>query len=172
MHKLFRSDGQKNLKNEQTIQCGTDKFVQRQSDSFYKRECIEGKHLLIQTDEMGLPVATSASIKKDKTDKTKADALRLEGELDFINKVYDLNYTILENEEEDSFLKNLLPKNRPLRGSLDTAYNIIFKIEGNYLVLYKASKILKIYLILKLLLLKNLMEEALQILMVIIWFLC
>ncbi len=112
--------------------CITDKFTQEQMINLYGKKCLQGKHLVIQASEEGTVIDTSDSISK----------ARLEGSLDFINKVYSLSYNILENKEDDKiiFLRDLLPKNIKLHGSRNRKYHIIFEIDNNYLILYKASK--------------------------------
>lgn len=120
--------------------CVVDRFIQGQDDNLYGKRCIDGRHLFIQTSKEGPAIATSASISPD---KNQVDGLRLEEKLDFKNKFYNPEYKILEEEGQDKnipFLKAFLPLDKKFFGSLNTKYKIIFKIEGNYLILYKASK--------------------------------
>ena len=122
--------------------CLTGNFSQGQDDNLYGRKCLEGRHLLIQTGEKDSSpaIATSASVSLD---KNQVDGLKLEGKLDFIGRVYNPTYRILTNKGSDKhipFLKKFLPLNKEFLGSSDKQYKIVFKMEGNYLVLYKASK--------------------------------
>ena len=120
--------------------CVYDRFSQGQSKNLYGIDCIEGKHLLIQTSKTGDAVSTSRAINKEKG----ASGLRLEGQLDFINKFYKPNYTILKDKGDDkkiSFLRDLLPKDEKFLGALNKEYRIIFKIMGNYLFYSKPLKI-------------------------------
>ena len=118
--------------------CIQDRFVQGADNNLYGIQCIEGKHLLLQTKKTGDRVSTSKAVGADNT-----DGLRLEGTLNFINEIYNPEYTILKNKEDDKqipFLRDFLPENERFFGSLNTKYRIIFEIRGNYLVLFKASE--------------------------------
>ena len=116
--------------------CVGDRFAQGQDDDLYGLECLEGKQLLIKTSKDGDLVSNS-------TVSDSAKGLRLEGNLTFINKFYTASYTILKNQADDKdipFLLNFFPKNEKFQGALNTEYRIIFKTDGNYLILYQASK--------------------------------
>ena len=122
-----------------------DRFIQGQADDLYGKECLAGQKLIVKVNADGPPVASSASIDHS----AGTDALRLEGQLDFINKIYKANYSVSPGEESDTnipFLKDFLPPNkRFIISNLYPAneskkYTIIFQIEGNYLILYKASQ--------------------------------
>ncbi len=117
-----------------------DRFIQGQADDLYGKECFEGRSLVVKVSEDGTPVASSASINQD----AGTDALRLEGELSFINKMYKAEYSVLEGKGSDkniTFLKDFLPLDQEFISTRSGTkkYNIIFKIEGSYLILYKAS---------------------------------
>ena len=130
------SQEEKNIIKNRCIQ---DRFVQGSDDNLYGIDCIEGKHLLIQTSKKGDAVSTSHAVNKEKG----TSGLRLEKKLDFINKFYKSNYTILKDKGDDkkiSFLRDLLPEDERFFGSLNKKYRIIFETKGNYLVLFKASK--------------------------------
>ena len=121
--------------------CIQDRFADGSDDTLYGIDCIEGKHLLIQTSKEGDMVSTSHAINKEKG----TSGLRLEEKLSFINKFYSPKYSILKNKGDDKkipFLLDFLPEDEQLRffGSLNKKYRIIFEIWGNYLVLFKASK--------------------------------
>ena len=126
--------------------CLVDNFSDGYEQDLYGRDCIEGKHLVIQTSQEGKPVSVSASLSFD---STQADGLRTEGHPDFITKVYDLEYEILERQGDDRnfpFLKDdfLIKQKQEMEekfyGSKSTKYNIVFRTEGDFLILYKASK--------------------------------
>ena len=113
-------------------------FAQGQDHNLYGKECIEGRHILIQTSKEGTPITKSTL----NTEDDKANIIRLEGRLSFMNEVYDLKYKIQKGEGHDyriHFLRSFLPENEHFLGSKNTKYNIIFKTEGNFLILYKAS---------------------------------
>lgn len=113
--------------------CITDIFSQGQDDKLYGIDCIIEKQLVIKTSEEGDEISTSQSI----------NGITLEEQLDFVNKVYQPSYQISVNEGDDKeipFLRDLLPEDKRLLGSLNTEYKIIFETRGNYLVLFKASK--------------------------------
>ena len=121
--------------------CVQDSFVDGSDDTLYGIDCIEGKHLLIQTSKEGDMVSTSHAVNKEKG----TSGLRLEGKLSFINKFYSPKYSILKNKGDDQkipFLLDFLPEDEQLRffGSLNKKYHYIFEIWGNYLILFKASK--------------------------------
>lgn len=111
----------------------TDTFAQGQDEELYGIDCIDGMHLLIETAKEGKRVATSHAV----------DGPRLEEELSFINKVYQLEYEILKNKGRDkkiAWLRDFLPENERFLGAPNKKYRIIFELHGNYLVLFKASE--------------------------------
>ena len=116
--------------------CIKDKFVQGQDDNVYGLECIEGEQLLIQTSKEGSLASTSHVADSAKGFKIK--------DVDFKNKSYiTQSYTLLKGQASDKdipFLSSFLPKDEEFRGSLGTKYRIIFKLMGNRLALFKASK--------------------------------
>ena len=129
-------DGSPAWKKFVKSRCIRDKFVQGHDDNVYGLECIEGEQLLIKTSEEGSLVSTSHVADSAKGLKIK--------DVDFKNKPYlPESYTILKGQasaEDLPFLLSFLPKDEELRASLGTEYRIIFKLMGNRLVLFKASK--------------------------------
>ncbi|MCZ0931847.1 MAG: zinc-dependent metalloprotease, partial [Oligoflexia bacterium] len=116
--------------------CVRHRFAQGQDDDLYGLKCIEGKQLVIETSENGEPVSTSEITES-------AKGLKLEGNLNFKNKFYNTSFNIKKGQGNDKafpFLLNFLPTDEEFTGDLNTKYHIIFKIWGNYLVLFKASK--------------------------------
>ncbi len=112
-------------------------FADGQTDNLYGRECIEGKHLVIKTNNDGELITTTASI----------NFLNLEKGVDFINRFYNPSYEIVQGGDDwIPFLKDFLPAGDQLAsarnffGSRNTEYRIIFQTLGNYLILNKASK--------------------------------
>ena len=135
------SQAQTKPKVFKTIQnrCITHDFRQGQDDSLYGKVCLEGKRLVIKTEKTGEPVSDSRAI------PTKAtEGFRLEGKLDFVGKFHNVPYKFVKGKGDDKhieWLGGFLPKDTEFfKGALGTEYQIIFKIMGNYLVLFKASK--------------------------------
>ena len=120
--------------------CIKHTFAQGHDENLYGLECIEGKQLVIKTSKEGALVSTSAVSNNDK-------GLRIEDGLKFKNKFYtSSSYDLLTNQGDNQiydFLSKFLPLDEKFQGALDTQYHIIFKTDGNYLTLYKASKELK-----------------------------
>lgn len=127
--------------------CVVNRFRPGYEKDLYGRDCIENKHLFIQTSEDGKPVATSVSLSSDPN--RGADGLRTEKNPGFITDFYDLEYAILKDEgrdkkfpflREDFLIKQKQDAEEKFYGSKNTKYKVVFKTEGNYLILYKASK--------------------------------
>ena len=118
--------------------CLRDIFAQGQDKNLFGIECIEGKKLIVRTAKKGKEISTSQTVSEE------ALGWDLDGkDLDFINKVYDLDYQVLKKKGDDKqipFLLDFLPSDNEFNGALNTKYEIIFKTMGNYLVLFKASK--------------------------------
>ena len=134
--KALREKAQEAIQNR----CIVHRFIDGINFNTYGKECIEGKHLFVRTHPTGTAVDTSASVSQEKNQES---GFRMEGQLDFKNNIYNSTYKMLENKGDDKkfpFLRNFLPPNKRFLGSLNTEYKIIFKTEGNYLILYKASK--------------------------------
>ena len=116
--------------------CIKDDFDQGSDDNIYGLECIEGKHLLIKTSKDG-----SSPVRISEVSDTET-GLRITDDLEFKNKFYiPKSYTVLKGYADDKevpFLLDFLPKDEKFKGSLGTKYRLIFKIMGNYLVLFKA----------------------------------
>ena len=116
--------------------CIKDLFSQGQDDNLYGLECIEGKILEIKTSKTGDFVSTSEVSNSEKD-------LKIDKNINFKNKFYRLSYNILKSKADATkipFLLNFLPTNEEFYGKKDTKYRIIFKPQGNYLTLFKASK--------------------------------
>ena len=119
-------------------------FPQGHADGLYGIKCINGKKLLIKTDEEGSLISNTEA----------GDGLRLEKTVDgktkkvgtipgVINEFYKLGYNIQKNKGDDKdipFLRKLLPQEERFYGSRKQDYHVIFKVIGNHLVLFKASK--------------------------------
>lgn len=126
--------------------CITDRFPEANIDNLYGIECIQEKNLFIQTENLQDLDISRKRIKQIATSHAINEkggiGLRLEGDIDSINTVYELDYKIIPNEgdaNKQAFLLNLLPENQRFLGSSNTKYQIIFKTVGNYLILFKAS---------------------------------
>ena len=120
-------------------------FSKQEKEGLYGLDCIEGKKLLIKTNLEGLFVSTTSAGEKLKLEITNKDGIIQETEavLNVINKFYKVSYELQPNKEDDReypFLKTLLTPEETFYGSRDHEYRIVFKILGNYLILYKASK--------------------------------
>ena len=133
------------LKDRKENRCISHDFEQGKDDDLYGKNCVESRSLFIKTSKEGIPTPTSASIPLDPTKKTE-DALRMEkgNKVDFLNKVYQLGYSISANKgnySQVSFLhEDFLSEKERFFGVPDTEYKIVFQALGNYLVLYKAAK--------------------------------
>ena len=119
---------------------GDDKqnLAVNQDVNVYGTACFSGLHLKIKTAEAGAPISTSKAVIPG-----NPYGIRLEGDVSFINRVYELDYTLLEgagSDQEVDWLASLLPVGRRFFGSPATEYRISFEIMGNYLVLLKASQ--------------------------------
>ena len=126
-----------NIASNKEDHCIGVDFAQGLDDNLYGIDCIEGKKLLIKTNKTGPLYSISHSVNRDGN-----GGLRLEDSIDFIKKVYTPKYTVLKDQGDDKdypFLRNFLSGNEEFKGSLNTKYHIVFQIEGNYLVLFKAS---------------------------------
>ena len=134
---LDKKESRKLVRNN----CIRDTFAQGQDKNLFGIECIEGKKLVVKTAKKGKEISTSQTVSEE------ALGWDLDGkDLDFINKVYDLDYKVLKKKGDDKqipFLLDFLPLDNEFNGALDTKYEIIFKTMGNYLVLFKASKDIK-----------------------------
>ena len=112
-----------------------------QDKDVYGKDCFHGLHLKIKTAQKGDPISTSRAVIPN-----NPFGIRLEEDLDFINRVYQLGYSLLKGEGSDnkeagaSWLTALLPAGKKFLGSPDTPYRISFEIMGNYLVLLKGSQ--------------------------------
>ncbi len=118
--------------------CINRQFRQGDAENLYGRECIEGKQILIQSSKTGKEVPTFTV-----TSSNKDLGIELEGDLDFTNKFHKLSYTISKDKGSDKtipWLRDLLPENIDFLGRPDTSYSIVFKIQGDYLVLFKSSE--------------------------------
>ena len=118
--------------------CINRQFRQGDAEHLYGRECIEGKQILIQSSKTGEEVPTFTV-----TSSNRDPGIELEGGLDFTNKFHKLSYTISKDKGSDKtipWLRDLLPENIDFLGRPDTSYSIVFKILGDYLVLFKAVK--------------------------------
>ena len=133
--------------------CIVDQFTDGSEHNLYGRECLEDKHLVIQTSPEGKPVVVSASLVSEegdsKYDPDKVDGLRTEENPEFISKIYDLEYKILKNKgddktypflREDFLVKQEQSAEEKFYGSKGTKYRIVFKTVGDFLILHKASK--------------------------------
>ena len=110
-----------------------DVFQQGQDERLYGIDCIDGKQLLSETAQTGKEVSISHAV----------HGLRLEEELDFIGKVYELEYKTLRGEGDDkkiAFLRDFLPENKRFLAVPNKKYHIVFELHGDYLILFKASK--------------------------------
>ena len=116
--------------------CVNEDFVQGQDNNLYGLDCIEDKQIVIKTAKSGPPIGKYSSI-------SDINNLHIADDVDFMNKFYDLSYSIIEGGDNTDFpflSKDFLPVDEPFIGNKDTEYRIIFKTVGNYLVLFKASK--------------------------------
>ena len=116
--------------------CIRHEFQQGQDDKLFGRDCIEGKQLRIKSASSGEAVSLMS------TDGEEESVVIEEG-IDFINKVYDLEYNILEGKGDDKeipFLLDFISEGEEFQGIPNQRYSLIFKTVGNYLVLYKATK--------------------------------
>ena len=130
--------------------CVVERFALGENDGLYgKDNCLtKDRYIVIKTAGTGKQVATSNS-KGNEEDNTP-DGLRTEGDV-FMNKVYDLQYEHKKGEGDDKNIfwlaQDFLPLSdklkQPFLGSPDTEYKIVFRLEGGYLMLYKASTDLK-----------------------------
>ena len=119
--------------------CIKHKFADGTANNIYGRECFEGKHLLIKTSKEGDLVSTT-NVSESNT------GLKLDKDLSFQNKFYNVSYKILKGQGDDKnypLLLNYLNANEKFQGQKDTEYHIIFKTDRDYLKLYQASKSLK-----------------------------
>ena len=122
------------------------KFAPKKEIGLYgKKDCFgRDRYLIVKTSKEGHQVATSQS--KGSTEDGTVDGLRTEGEV-FMNKVYSLQYELQKGKGDDQYFtwldEDFLPSSEDLKelfyGTPDTEYKIVFKLEGDYLVLYKAS---------------------------------
>ena len=119
-------------------------FPQGHADDLYGIKCINGKKLLIKTDEEGSLVSNTEAGDGLRLEKTvDGKAKKVETIPGVINKFYKLGYNIQKNKGDDKdlpFLRKLLPQEERFYGSRKQNYHVIFKVIGNYLVLFKASK--------------------------------
>ena len=120
-------------------------FAQGQSDGLYGIQCIDGKKLLITTDKEGILVSTTDAghgLRLESRD-SRGKIKEVEAIPGVINKFYKTGYSIQKNQGDDKeipWLRNLLPKKEKFYGSRGQEYHIVFKILGNYLILFKSSK--------------------------------
>ena len=134
-------------------QCISDPFREKDKNNLYGKECLEGRSLVVEALRRGANIISTSAVTGtgEAGEENGSPAVKLEGPPDFINQVYRASYQILQQEgdaEHYSFLTDLFPLGKDFNasfkeGSQKTRYHIIFKVEGNYLVLYKASKDLK-----------------------------
>ena len=115
------------------------RFEQGQDDHLYGKICFQGERYI----DIKLSAKDSSPV------NTNLGELKLEdnNHPDFINKVYEAtNHQVVGGTEGmKDFLSRLLPKTEEIRfalqtGDKDKTYRIIYQIQGNYLVLFKASK--------------------------------
>ena len=69
-------------------------FEQGDDDILYGIKCLEGKKLFIQTYKEGQPVVTTSAVSKE----SGQESLKLEGDVKFKNKFYEVGYKILKNQ--------------------------------------------------------------------------
>jgi len=116
--------------------CVRHEFQQGQDDHLYGRDCIEGKEIKIKTDADGDLVSIMSV-------DGGAENVIIEEGIDFISHIYDLDYDILESKGDDSkfsFLLDFVGEGENFKGMPDQEYSLVFKINGNYLIIYKASE--------------------------------
>ena len=131
-------------------QCISDLFREKDKNNLYGKECLEGRSLVIEVLKEGANIISTSAVTGTE-EENSGPAVELEGPPDFINQVYKASYKILKDKGDNrnySFLTDLFPLGKEFNASFKdgthkTRYRIIFKVEGNYLVLYKASKDLK-----------------------------
>ena len=116
--------------------CIRHEFQQGQDDKLFGRDCIEGKEIRIKSASSGefIPLMS--------TDGGEESVVIEEG-VDFINKIYSLEYDILEGKGDDKeipFLLDFIREGEEFQGIPNQRYSFIFKTVGNYLVLYKATE--------------------------------
>ena len=130
-----------------------DNFDQDQRGILYGKECFQETTLFVKAGQKGSLVSTSQVINKEGHEGgglrlQKVDSKGKLKEVNFIpgliNKVYATKYKILKGKGHYNtvpFLKEFLSENeRFLVNSLGSKYQIVFKLVGDYLVLFKASK--------------------------------
>ncbi|MBC6415977.1 MAG: hypothetical protein GDA46_06285 [Bdellovibrionales bacterium] len=129
-----------NLSEEEqdlNLRCIEDNFKQGQEENLYGIKCIDNKQLFIKTASDGEEISiTDININENK------GSLEIEEGIDFLNRYYKLAYEIEDSEDKD-FLKRFFPLGEEFFGQKGERYTLIFKVEQNYLVLYKASENLK-----------------------------
>lgn len=116
--------------------CVRHEFQQGQDDHLYGRDCIEGKEIKIKTAAGGDLISIMSV-------DGGAENVIIEEGIDFISHVYDLDYSILESEGDDSkisFLLDFAGEGEDFKGMPDQEYSLVFKTNGNYLIIYKASE--------------------------------
>ena len=114
--------------------CVTDRFQQGQADHLYGIECIKDKYLVIKTTQDGELVSNTKA-------SESSGSLTIEEGVDFVNEVYNVSYRVKRGEGDDDrfpFLLDFFTEGEEFLGSKDTEYRIVFKLEGDYLVLSKA----------------------------------
>lgn len=129
--------------------CVKHEFRQGQAENLYGIECLEEKRIFIQTHSSGNPIdpisktEAGKNLRLEKKDDNTGKTEEVNFIPNVINKFYKVGYTVQKDQGDDKeypFLRDLLPENERFYGSLGKTYHIVFKVEGNYLILYKASK--------------------------------
>ena len=115
--------------------CIRHNFIQGSDDHLYGRDCIEAKELTVRSSDKG----TAQAIMKT---SGGADSVVIEPGVHFMNQIYDLDYSILESNDTSTipFLLDFIKEGEKFLALPGREYKIVFKVEGNYLVLYKGSQ--------------------------------